>query len=1241
MSSEEFLTSQKNHPVSTLQLISTEWDLILPGTIKDRIEFLKREFKFLDIFLSLQSLTSECSMEDVTQKVQAQFQNDAVNLTKIQICEYLDSVTSRVQNNIWLSKLEIRDNYPFLKMAFSSKKENSSSNAASPDFLEKFIDIVLRNLSDLLKIYAPTSLLFVPGPKKQMEEVVKELKLLRNFVFYVSNRCTKPQNLRTFFTHVLLVVGHAAMDAWLYFPGIDGNKDLASNEMDVLGFLQMRTCPIQPFVCDIYIDVLQALKSEQTGWDRNIQIEYTADCEVGFVETLIHYLSELPIIGMHKDTCSLKDQKAILQEMLNLLRANLISLPIKDHKCHLQDIDAAIIDAGLLVYSLYSSMKEKEDMAVEESNHVPMLDFSGIVQSIQTVTYLITRKSFLSLLPRIDGLGSIGIILDYLKEFLSHYSYSLSSIKAQLQTIKKELEHFQKQHDGFLYFPMQLIAKAYEVEHIVVSCINRNIPVWCLVRWIGDIVEETTLLMREAAEMHEKKVSDLALHNTIDVASVNTSQFARITSMREEMVGFQEVMDKLSRQLLRGSPELDVISIVGMAGLGKTTLANKLFLDQLVVSHFDVRAQCCVSQAYTRKDLLLTILRGVKKDTIISDKLPENELADKLRRLLLVQRYLILVDDVWETNAWDDLKPCFYDANNGSRIILTTRLSDVAFHAKLISDPHFLRLFTLEESWMLLKNRVFSKRSCPLVLEDVGQKIAQKCGGLPLSVVLIAGILETMEKEKHSWEQVASNLGPHIHAKSEDIIDLSYQNLPYHLKPCFLYFGVFLEDEEIKVSKLTWLWTAEGLVKPHAEKLPEDIAEYYLENLIGRNLVMVSKKSSDGKIKACRIHDLLLDYCRLKAKMENFLQWIKGKNIADPSSFARQKHKMSRRLCLYFEGDNLVEWSSICLAVQSFHLMKSRHIASSSIGCTSFTFNNFKFLRVLDMEFTIIDSFPEALTCLRYAAVRIAEDSSLSFSSNLWNLETLIVKGIGGRVSLPDTLWKMVKLRHLHIYSRAMFTKPNVQMFVESSPKMDVLRTLASAWFSCVEDADNILANTPNLQKLRCEVLRCDGFFPAFNNLTKLEVLKFSCGPAYTWSTELKLPPNLKKLTLSSGRIFSLNQVATLPRLAVLKLLQVITKSDVWEVTREQFPQIKFLKLQDPDISKWNVADDAFPCLEHLVLRKCQYLEEIPSSFADMATLKSIKVLECNDSLVESAKDIQETQVEEMQNSGFKLFIQK
>ncbi|MCD7456838.1 hypothetical protein HAX54_033321 [Datura stramonium] len=231
-------------------------------------------------------------------------------------------------------------------------------------------------------------------------------------------------------------------------------------------------------------------------------------------------------------------------------------------------------------------------------------------------------------------------------------------------------------------------------------------------------------------------------------------------------------------------------------------------------------------------------------------------------------------------------------------------------------------------------------------------------------------------------------------------------------------------------------------------------------------------------------------------------------------SLSNQKHGAPLRLCSYFQGDNLAEWS-LTSKVLSLHFMKSRRIALSSIGRASYTFNSLKFLRVLDLEFTVIDSFPEALTCLRYVAVRIAEDSSLSFSKIAGTFETLIVKGIGGRVSLPDTIWKMVKLRHLHIYN---------------------------PWFSRVEDAENIFRKISNLQKLRCEVSKR---FPAFNNLTKLEMLKFSGGPLWSWASDLNLPPSLKKLTLSNCWVSSLDQVATLPRLVVLKLLQVIITSKV------------------------------------------------------------------------------------------------
>ncbi|PHU30039.1 hypothetical protein BC332_02132 [Capsicum chinense] len=390
------------------------------------------------------------------------------------------------------------------------------------------------------------------------------------------------------------------------------------------------------------------------------------------------------------------------------------------------------------------------------------------------------------------------------------------------------------------------------------------------------------------------------------------------------------------------------------------------------------------------------------------------------------QRCLILIEDVWEATAWDYLKPCFCDANNGSRIILTTQLGDVASHAKLDSDPHFLLLFTPEASWMFL---MFNTKSCPLVLEDVGQK----------------------QRRSYSHRRV---------------------------------------DEEIQVSKLTWLWTAEDSVKTLKEMLSEDIAEYYLKTLIGRNLVMVSKKSSDDKIKACRIHDLLLDFCKKKAKVENFLQCIKGDNDMYPSSISYQKHSILRRLCIHFQGDNLAEWSSICPDVQSFHLMTGREIVLSSISHASQTF----------------------------------KQSQVS---------------VGARFRIH-----------------------------------------------------------------------------------------FLLGSWGTWATELHLPPSLKKLTLSNGRVFCLGQVSILPRLVVLKLLQVTIHSNVWQVTYEQFPHLKFLKLRDPSFSEWNVSDEAFPCLENLVLRRWRHLEEILSGFAYMLTLNSIEVTACKKLLVELAKNIRETQVE-------------
>lgn len=455
MSSYEYLSPQNNsYNLSRLENLGHECDLGIPRrNVKNLIDVLYINLKFLDKFLSLQTFTSTVCC-DVTRKVRYLFHYAAAEFERITSLDDVVSVFYNLEQQIWEAKLEIRAKYSFpeatLPLFF---------NVATPEFVKRFIDTVVMNLSNLREICNPYSWdpLVPCSSRQQVEGVVKELKLLRSFVCFVSGRCKEPQSKHTFFNCILVVAGHSAMISWL-------SASFSDHQMDI----QL----IQSCICKIYIDIQQALKS---GWNLNIQThEHVAIYEAGLVETLEHCLEDL------SEIVAFKDQRVILHEILNFLRANLINPPREV----LEDFGTAIIDIGLLVCSLYANSEEK------------VLHFSGKMQSIEKMIYLILRKSFHSNLPKIDGLGSIDIILDHLKELLSLYPHSLSAIKSQLRTIQQQLEHFQKKHDGFGSFVMQVIAKAYEVEHIVDCCINKDVPEWFLVRWTRDIIEDITLLIK-------------------------------------------------------------------------------------------------------------------------------------------------------------------------------------------------------------------------------------------------------------------------------------------------------------------------------------------------------------------------------------------------------------------------------------------------------------------------------------------------------------------------------------------------------------------------------------------------------------------------------------------------------------------------------------------------------------------------------------------------------------------------
>ncbi|KAK4402240.1 putative late blight resistance proteinR1B-12 [Sesamum angolense] len=267
------------------------------------------------------------------------------------------------------------------------------------------------------------------------------------------------------------------------------------------------------------------------------------------------------------------------------------------------------------------------------------------------------------------------------------------------------------------------------------------------------------------------------------------------------------------------------------------------------------------------RDVLLSLLGCVigKPDDALLRK-TDDELALCLHQALMGRRYLIVLDDVWDVKPWDD-KRFFPDENNGSRIIVTTRESSVADYTSSESSHHQMNLLKDDDSWNLLRQKLFvPEETCSSELENA-------------------------KTNQDFWEQVSDNVSSTVADKDEhfsNILSLSYNHLPNHLKPCFLYMGAFPEDYEIRSSRLINLLVAEGLVRPISDKSLEEAAKMHLKALVDRNLIFVRQQGTNGKVKSYSIHDLLRDLCVRKAHEEKFLfvhGWTPGKAL--PSSISK------------------------------------------------------------------------------------------------------------------------------------------------------------------------------------------------------------------------------------------------------------------------------------------------------------------------------------------------------------------
>ncbi|PHT73492.1 hypothetical protein T459_24277 [Capsicum annuum] len=309
-----------------------------------------------------------------------------------------------------------------------------------------------------------------------------------------------------------------------------------------------------------------------------------------------------------------------------------------------------------------------------------------------------------------------------------------------------------------------------------------------------------------------------------------------------------------------------------MGGIGKTTLAKEVYNHESVLRHFDVRAWATVSQQHNIKEIFLSLLQSmIKMDDTVKTK-DEAELADMLQKSLKRKRYLIFLDDIWSCEVWDGMRRCFPTEDNaGSRILLTTRNNEVACYADTENLSVRISFMDQNESWSLFKSAAFSSEALPYEFETVGKQIADECHGLPLTIVVVAGLLKS-KRAIEDWKSVAKDVKSLVTIDPDErcsrVLGLSYSHLTRDLKTCLLHFGIFPEDSEIPVNNLMRSWMAEGFLK--LENDLDGEAEKCLQELVDRCLVLVCKKSLDGiKIRSCKVHDLIYDLCVREIQREN------------------------------------------------------------------------------------------------------------------------------------------------------------------------------------------------------------------------------------------------------------------------------------------------------------------------------------------------------------------------------------
>lgn len=696
-----------------------------------------------------------------------------------------------------------------------------------------------------------------------------------------------------------------------------------------------------------------------------------------------------------------------------------------------------------------------------------------------------------------------------------------------------------------------------------------------------------------------------------------------------EIVGFDEYRNTL-KTWLRDDAEsgTTIISVWGMAGLGKTTLVTDVYNSPEIKRHFARRAWIHVSQVYRTDDILKRILKELRKgeeEQVLKgiDEMDHTQLTDKLKKNLERNSYIIVLDDVWGRGINSDIiKPALDNPDVKGKIILTTRNEAVASLAK---GNHTLKLKPLPETQAI--ELLWRKAFCsdkpdewPAELVDISKQIVQKCECSPLGIVAIGSLLSARSKEKSEWEKVVNDLdwefntNPDIH-QWRSALSLSYKDLPCSLKNCFLYCCMFPKDDVIKRNRIIRLWIAEGFIEERGRNYTrtlDELAEENLKELVNKCMLQVVERNNFGRIKSFKMHDTMRELALSIAGQESFChvyensQGVQSKIRRLSVHQSREKNEIKNvgvhpiRSFLLFDSVKSaiplfrllrvldLQNSSVsheCLPEAMWDLFNLRHLSlrDSKVRSIPRKLERLVHLQTLDLAYTRVKKLPASITKLKHLrnlfVHAILDPTWKSYRyfrgfpapKGIWNMENLqILQSVGATNEIMNHLEDMVQLRSFRITG----VKPgHHSKLCAGISKMENLHKL-DIMAATEKETDELdlteLSPTQSLKKLALRGRLKGGALPNWfcqhQNLAYLQLI---------WC-ELKENP--------------LKPLQGLPNLASLVLIKASVLSEL--KFDEGFPKLRELRIVDmTELKTVKFSENALPSLRQLNLVRCQKLE--------------------------------------------------